>query len=660
MSKFLLKIVSGFAVITVLLFSTTINSKAETESSNEEVYSTIEVEKVVGVSEDTIRGVDVSSIISLENSGVKFYDFDGVEQDIFKTLSESGVNYIRVRVWNDPYDADGNGYGGGNNDIEKAIEIGKRATQYGMKLLVDFHYSDFWADPAKQQEPKAWKGFTVDQKVEAIYNYTKDSLQQLVDAGVDVGMVQIGNETGYGFVGCSTWEREGYEVVSFWEIGRMMNAGSKAVREISEDILVAVHMTNPEKGYNWIAKDLNDNGVDYDVFASSYYPYWHGTLENLTEQLKMVADTYGKQVMVAETSYAYTTEDGDQHQNTIGEGSGVEGYEISEQGQANHVRDVFEAVANVGTAGIGAFYWEAAWLPVGTDWASNKELWEKYGSGWASSYAAEYDPKDAGQWYGGSAVDNQALFDFEGNPLESLNVFKYILTGSTTTPPITPDEGEDGEIAPPTTPDEGEDGEIIPPTTPDEGEGGETTPPTTPDEGEGGETTPPTTPDEGEGGETTPPTQTPDTGGEVVPEKPLYTIPELIKDQIDLAVMNPISGNGTTQSPLKIELSNNISVASVKSLIEGYEYTIKRSAISSSVSYDVTLTKNGETQYLTLVVSNENISVTNYLDSLSKTLSTNDKKSNQVDKPQTGFGSLGLVSGVSLIGLGCYIKRRNK
>lgn len=600
MSKFLLKIVSGFTVITVLLFSTIINSKAETEFSNEEVYSTIEVEKVVGLSENTIRGVDVSSIISLENSDVKFYNFNGVEQDIFKTLSESGVNYIRVRVWNDPYDVDGNGYGGGNNDIEKAIEIGKRATQYGMKLFVDFHYSDFWADPAKQQEPKAWKGFTVDQKVEAIYNYTKDSLQQLVDAGVDVGMIQIGNETGYGFVGCSTWEREGYEVVSFWEIGRLMNAGSKAVREISEDILVAVHMTNPEKGYSWIAKDLNDNGVDYDVFASSYYPYWHGTLENLTEQLKMVADTYGKKVMVAETSYVYTTEDGDQHQNTIGEGSGVDGYEISEQGQANHVRDLFEAVANVGPAGIGAFYWEGAWLPVGTDWASNKELWANYGSGWASSYAAEYDPEDAGQWYGGSAVDNQALFDFEGNPLESLNVFKYILTGSTSIP------------------DGGEDEKIIPPT------------------------------------------QTPDTGGEVVPEKPLYTIPELIKDQIDLTVMNPICGNGTIQSPLKIELSNNISVASVKSLIEGYEDTIKRSILSSSVSYDVTLTKNGQTQYLALIVLNENILITNYLDSLSKTFSANNNKSNQVDKPQTGFGSLELVSGVWLIGLGCYIKRRSK
>ena len=137
--------------------------------------------------------------------------------------------------------------------------------------------------------------------------------------------------------------------------------------------------------------------------------------------------------MVAETSYVYTNEDGDGHGNTSPANGQTLDYPISVQGQATSVRNVFQAVANVGEAGLGVFYWEPAWLPVGTsdNLENNKVIWEKYGSGWASSFASEYDSEDAGKWYGGSAVDNQGLFDFNGKPLESLNIFKYIMTGAT-------------------------------------------------------------------------------------------------------------------------------------------------------------------------------------------------------------------------------------
>ncbi len=219
------------------------------------------------------------------------------------------------------------------------------------------------------------------------------------DEGVDIGMVQVGNETGYGFCGCKTWTDEGYEEVTFDKIAQLMNAGSRAIREIDPNILVVVHNTEPQNGYEWISKDYNTYKVDYDVFASSYYPSIHGTMENLTYQLNHVAETYNKKVMVAETQYPYTVEDGDDF-------------------------------SNVGDKGLGVFYWEPAWIPVGTSYATNLPLWEEHGSGWASSYSSEYDPEDAGKWYGGSAVDNQALFDFKGNPLDSLNVFKYIYTGS--------------------------------------------------------------------------------------------------------------------------------------------------------------------------------------------------------------------------------------
>ncbi len=158
----------------------------------------IYVEPIPDLADGFIRGMDVSSILAEEKSGVKYYSADGTEQDVFTTMAQAGVNYARIRVWNDPYDANGNGYGGGNNDLATAIELGKRATQNGMKVCIDFHYSDFWADPSKQMCPKAWEGMSVDEKSDALYEYTKDSLTQLLDSGVDVCMVQVGNETNNG------------------------------------------------------------------------------------------------------------------------------------------------------------------------------------------------------------------------------------------------------------------------------------------------------------------------------------------------------------------------------------------------------------------------------------------------------------------------------
>lgn len=387
----------------------------------------IHVEKVEGIPKDFIKGVDISSIISLEKSGVVFYNEQGEVQDIFTTLQEHGVNYIRVRVWNDPYDEQGNGYGGGNNDLAVALEIGKRATSQGLKLLVNFHYSDFWADPSKQQAPRAWVGLQIDDKANALYEYTKNAIDTMLSEGIDVGMVQLGNETTGRMSGENNWIN----------ISKLMHAGSSAVREVSEahnkDILIAVHFTNPERAseYHRYGMILNNFNVDYDVFASSYYSYWHGSLENLTKQLKGIADNFGKKVMVAEVSYAYTYENGDGHGNTISEESYVvKPYPITVQGQANAVRDCIQAVVNTGEAGIGVFYWEPAWIPVpGNNYEERLAIWEEYGSGWASSYAAAYDPNDARVYYGGTSWDNQAMFDFTGRPLASLQVFKYVDTG---------------------------------------------------------------------------------------------------------------------------------------------------------------------------------------------------------------------------------------
>ena len=386
--------------------------------------SSLYVKKIENLPEDFIFGMDASCVIALEDSGVKYYNFDGQEEDVFKILADNGVNYIRVRIWNDPYDKDGNGYGGGNCDIDKAVLIGKRATKYGMKLLVNFHYSDFWADPGKQFVPKAWKGMEIEEKTEAVYQYTKECLQKLKDAGVDVGMVQVGNETNQYLCGEKIW----------FNIQYLMQAGARATREIFPQALVALHFANPEKvgSYDTYAKKMDYYQVDYDVFASSYYPYWHGTLENLTESLSRIATTYGKKVMVMETSYAYTGEDTDFNGNTIGDGGAItKSYPFSLQGQANNLWDITNAMVNDTVNGIGVVYWEGTWISVGQNsWEENHEKWEKFGSGWASSFAAGYDPNDAGKYYGGNAVDNQALFGPDGKALESLKVFRLMREGN--------------------------------------------------------------------------------------------------------------------------------------------------------------------------------------------------------------------------------------
>lgn len=390
----------------------------------------IYVDPIPDLADDFIRGMDVSSILAEEKSGVKYYNADGVEQDVFTTMAEAGVNYARIRVWNDPYDENGNGYGGGNNDLATAIALGKRATDNGMKVCIDFHYSDFWADPAKQMCPKAWEGMSLEDKTEALYDFTKDSMTQLLDNGVDVCMVQVGNETNNGMAG----------ETQIPNIAQLMNAGSKAVREASEsykkDIKVALHYTNASDydGLDSILYKLSSFQVDYDIFALSYYPYWHGTFENLQKVMENIQNKYGKETLIAETAYCYTAEDTDGSGNSVGAADLIDAYGATVQSQSTALRDVCAAASQSGA--LGVFYWEGAWIAVGDANADNSPIWEEFGSGWASSYAAGYDPKDAGQYYGGCSWDNQALFDPDGKPLDSLYTYKWLKYGTNAEPAI--------------------------------------------------------------------------------------------------------------------------------------------------------------------------------------------------------------------------------
>lgn len=383
-----------------------IDTKEDNSESNKEANI------VKKLPQGYIIGMDMSMTIAQENSGVKYKNNNGEEEDVFKIIHDAGINYVRVRVWNNPYDAEGNGYGGGNTDINNAIEISKRASKYDLKMLIDFHYSDFWADVKKQQCPKQWQQMNIDEKVSAIYEYTFNSIEMLLDEGADIGMVQIGNEIDIGIAGEYSEE----------SAMKLLASASKAVRDVSaqnnKDIKIVVHFgSSDDSVIKYKADMLALYNIDYDVFGISFYTFWGNTVDRAKECLLYVKEKYNKETCILETSWSYTEEDGDGFANSFSE-SAVSDYEVSVEGQKKYILDIVKAAYDADA--IGVFYWGGEWIPVGRNKEENTVLWEQYGSGWASSFAGEYDSEDAGRYYGGSGWDNQALFDFEGKALDSL------------------------------------------------------------------------------------------------------------------------------------------------------------------------------------------------------------------------------------------------
>ncbi len=395
------------------------------------------VSAISGLSDDFYRGVDISSVYALEQSGVTFADAYGNQQDIFQILADAGVNYVRIRIWNNPYDSEApyKGYGGGNNTLYTAKVLGKRATNAGMKVFLDFHYSDFWTDPAKHYAPKAWANYSLKYKEDAIYNYTYDSVSELLNAGVDVGMVQIGNETNGSLCGVGGFFDDVWDLSS--GVASLMQEGCYAIDDINKkynkSILKVLHFTRLVSDGEWFAEQLEKQGVDYDVYAASFYPMWDGTVEDMTTVLTNIAKKYNKKVMVAETAYPYTFQDADGSTNNI---SGYDtmryaNYDVSVWGQSQALYEVCQGVASVNNSmsgyGLGVFYWEPAWI--GTDSSS----WGTYGTGWASSVSENYERlfSSTSNEYSttdqGSSWDNMTLFDSNGNAMSSLYVFKDIL-----------------------------------------------------------------------------------------------------------------------------------------------------------------------------------------------------------------------------------------
>lgn len=365
---------------------------------------------------DFVKGADVSSLAELEACGARYRDGAG-ERDLLTLLAAHGVNAVRLRLWNDPRSPEGEGYGGGGNDLATTVALGRRVRALGMDLLLDFHYSDFWADPGKQHLPKAWRGLDDDRLATAVHDFTADALAALRAAGAAPAMVQVGNEVTNGLL----WPNG--KQPAFDAIARFLSAGIRAVRAAAPGTPVMLHL---DQGGDhalyraWLDEYLA-RGDDFEVIGLSYYPYWHGTLAALADNLDGLARRYGKDLVVVETAMGFTTQD---YADREGLGPGARKgmvttpelaarvpYPMTPRGQAEFLRDLAAIVGRVeGGRGRGFFYWEPAWLPVP-------------GSGWASEAGRRYLGVDGP---GGNEWANQALFDYDGNALPALELIREL------------------------------------------------------------------------------------------------------------------------------------------------------------------------------------------------------------------------------------------
>lgn len=341
-----------------------------------------------------VGGVDASYVTRVEDKGGVYKDSEGKPIDFFKALKDSGVNQVRLRVWNDPTE--------GYNNFFDTLKLAKRAKEAGLGLLLDFHYSDFWADPAHQTKPEAWKKLNLTELKFAVRQYTRSVVQSLIDQGTPPDMVQIGNEISAGMLwdeGRVYHPEQDFNTEKQWnQLADLIKAGTSGVKDAGSDASIVVHID--KGGSNTEARNFYDKlvarQVPFDTIALSYYPYWHGPLDKLKENVRDLMERYNKDVILAETAYPFSLGWNDWTNNVIGLPEQLPAtYAPTPEGQKQMLQDLIAALKSVqGKHRTGVFYWGGEWISTG--------------------------PQDQS----GSSWENQALFDFEGKALPVLGAFK--------------------------------------------------------------------------------------------------------------------------------------------------------------------------------------------------------------------------------------------
>jgi arabinogalactan endo-1,4-beta-galactosidase len=326
----------------------------------------------------TMRGADVSTVQRALDVGAKYYDANGTARDPLDILKGIGVNYIRLRIWNNPKS--------GYNNKSKVLAYAKQVKAKGLKLLVDFHYSDTWADPGHQQKPAAWGSHGISQLQTDVYNYTYDVCTSLKAQGTTPDSVQIGNEINVGML----WDTGKVVNNDFTNLSLLLKAGVNATKACNSGTQVVIHTADADSDAHarWFYDGIRAKGVSWDITGLSYYCMWHGSLANLGSVIADMRTRYGKPVIVAETAYPFTAANADNGANSIT--SGCSGYPLTWQGQGSEFAAVQSTARNAGA--VGVFYWEPTWYAVP-------------GNGW--------DPADINN--SGDGWDNMAIFNWTGH-----------------------------------------------------------------------------------------------------------------------------------------------------------------------------------------------------------------------------------------------------
>ena len=329
-----------------------------------------------------IKGVDISMLRQVEENGGLFYD-DGNQVDAMELFKSKGFNTARVKVWHTP----SLNYNSANEVLETAL----RATSAGLDVLLNFHYSDTWADPSNQNKPSAWDDLNFETLCDSVRQYSHGLVTRLKNQNTLPKYVQIGNETDCGIL----WP-DGYVCGESnseiqWEKLRTLFAnaieGINSALDIEDTLKIISHVSS---GGNWFFNNLMLEGIDFDILGISYYPMWHGTLADLEQNINNLSNQFQKPVLVLETAYPFTLQWNDNTHNVLGlETQLLPGYEASEEGQVLFLNDLVSLV-NENIFGLGLCYWAPDWIST-----------DQFGSPW----------------------ENQTLFDFEGESLEALSVF---------------------------------------------------------------------------------------------------------------------------------------------------------------------------------------------------------------------------------------------
>ncbi len=399
-------VLSLFAAVGLLSFS----FKKETNSSiAPDVPATITPPVSTTQPDPFYFGADLSYANQILDQGGIFTDQNETRSP-YRILKDHGTTVARFRLWHNPvwtktvYRTAGKQLYNDISDVEKGIRLAK---EQGMLINLDIHYSDTWADPGRQEVPKAWAGIkTIDVLADSVYQYTTTVLQRLNRQGLMPDMVQIGNEINCGmlygntpadFPTCNACKGQ------WLQLGQVINSGIRAVRRVSATSAtkprVLLHVADPKNVVWWFDNIIAQGKVtDFDGIGFSYYPLWHTTVavDQVGVTVLSFKTKYGKPVMVLETGYPWTNRNADGYANLFGSQTPLPGYPFTQQGQFDLMKTMTQQLKDGGASGI--LYWEPAWIT-----SSLKDL---YGTG--------------------SSWENTTLFDFVGKPTLGMGYMKQV------------------------------------------------------------------------------------------------------------------------------------------------------------------------------------------------------------------------------------------